>query len=80
MGVVQWFVNAIRSIIVWQIEIITADLNSTIMFVAAFDALILTYAALAIWGKKEIGTITRIAAVGMVVVALVIVALVGETP
>lgn len=75
-GVTNWFVETIRSVIMWQIRIMTSDIQSMILFTAAFDVLILTFAALAFWGGPKLGAITRIAAVGMVVVSIVIVALV----
>lgn len=77
-GIVNWFVNTIKGVILWQIGVFTYDLGSMVLFTAAFDVLLLTFAALAIWGEPKLTTITRIAAVGMIIASLVLVALVGR--
>ncbi len=75
-GVIDWFVGTLRSLIMWQIAIFTVDINSMILLVAAFDAMLLTFVVLLFFGGSKFRPVVQVAVVGMAVVSIVTVALV----
>ncbi len=77
---VQAAVNGFRGFLEWvivkQVEIVTADMQSLIAFVIFFDTMILILLAFAVFGKEREKGLVRIAAAGGFLVVLAVLAIV----
>lgn len=75
-GIINWVVDSIRGVILWQIATFTSDLDSMILFTAAFDVMVLTFTALLFFGGSKFRPVVQIMAVAMMLISIVTVALV----
>lgn len=77
-GIVDWFVGVIQQFILWEISIVSADINTMVMWMSAFNVLALSFAAMAAWGGQKFRPIVQVTVVAIIVVSIVTVALVTK--